>query len=55
MKWMEGKMRKEVWIVSSEHKGVNSEWEREDGNCEDTEAETDNRNGEQRLVMLNKG
>jgi hypothetical protein len=30
-----------------EHESVGSEYQREDGNCEDTEAETDNRNGEQ--------
>jgi hypothetical protein len=28
---------------------------RQDRNCEDTEAETDNRDGEQKLMQLNKG
>jgi hypothetical protein len=30
-------------------------WETEDKKCEDTEVETDDRNGEHRLVKLNNG
>jgi hypothetical protein len=35
-----------VGISGSEHESVGSECEIEDGNCEDTEAETGNRNCE---------
>jgi hypothetical protein len=35
--------------------GVNSECEREDGNCEGAESEPCDRNGELTLVKLNKG
>jgi hypothetical protein len=31
-------MREEVWNVRSDHEGVNTECEREDGNCEDARA-----------------
>jgi hypothetical protein len=37
---------KEVWNVSNELVNVSNEWEIKDGNCEDTEAETDDWNGE---------
>jgi hypothetical protein len=38
----------------SEHESVSSECEIEGGNCEDTEAETDNKNGEiVELVKVN--
>jgi hypothetical protein len=35
-----------VGNAGTEHESVSSEYETEDGNCEDTEAETGNRNGE---------
>jgi hypothetical protein len=34
------------WNVNSKHRSVNTEYEREDGNCEESKAETDDRNGE---------
>jgi hypothetical protein len=42
MKWMD-----EVGIVGNEHDSMSSECETEGGNCEDAEAETDEKNGEQ--------
>jgi hypothetical protein len=42
-----GEDEKEVGNVSSEHVSVSNECEIEDGICEDTEAGTDDRNGEQ--------
>jgi hypothetical protein len=52
---MEGRLREEVWNIRSGHEGVNSECEREDGNCEGAGSEPDDRNGELTLVKLNKG
>jgi hypothetical protein len=43
-----GEDEKEVWNISSEHVNVSNECEIKDGSCEDTEAETDDRNGEHR-------
>jgi hypothetical protein len=51
IKWKEGSMRN----VGSKHGGGSSEYETENGNCVDIEADTDDRNGEQRLLKLNKG
>jgi hypothetical protein len=44
---MDGMMRKKLGMLAVNMK--------QDGNCEDTEAETGDRNGEQRPVKLNKG
>jgi hypothetical protein len=44
MKWMEGRMRKKLDMLAA-NMIVSSQCETEDGNCDDTEAETDNRNG----------
>jgi hypothetical protein len=38
----------EIGNVGSEHESLSSKCEREDENCEDTEVDTDDRNGEQR-------
>jgi hypothetical protein len=48
MKWMEGRIREKLEMLAA-NMSVNSECETEDGNCDDTEAET------QGLVKLNKG
>jgi hypothetical protein len=42
MKWVE-----EVGNVGSEHESLSSNCEAEDGNCEDTEVHTNDKNGEQ--------
>lgn len=44
MKWMEGRMRKKLDMLAA-NITVSSECETKDGNCDDTEAETDNGNG----------
>jgi hypothetical protein len=41
-----GEDEKEVWNDSSERVNVSNKCEINDGNCEDTEAEIDDRNGE---------
>jgi hypothetical protein len=43
------------WEDEEDIGNVGSEYEGEDGNCEDNEDETGDRNGDQRLVRLNKG
>jgi hypothetical protein len=42
-------MRKKL-DAGSEHESVSSECEAEDGNCENSEAETDDRNGKQTVA-----
>jgi hypothetical protein len=37
----------DVWNVGSEHESISNGFETKDWNCENTEAETDNKNGEQ--------
>jgi hypothetical protein len=37
----------EVENAGSEHDNISTECETQDGNCKDTEAETEDRNGEQ--------
>jgi hypothetical protein len=50
---MDGKDEVEVENVGSDE-CVSSEHHTKDGNCEDNEAERDDRNSEQRPVKLNK-
>jgi hypothetical protein len=44
--------KEEAGNVDSEHECVSM---RQNRNCEDNEAETYNRNGEEKLMQLNKG
>jgi hypothetical protein len=51
----EERMNKKLGNVDIECECVSSELETEGENCEDIEAETGNRNGEQRVVKLYNG